>query len=496
MRGGGECGQAQFIQKPARCRQQRLAPLVAQERASQAQSLAGPRDPHEHQPAFLFQLLRVIAPQAAIVGEQSLFDPHDEHHGKLEPLRRVQGHQRDPARRFIDGVEIGHQARVLEEALEGRVVGVVLVVLRGGGAEFGDVRRPLQVGLGISLGGPFLVPRDPQQFVEQWGDPPQRSARETVNHLGEPPQRHDRAAGKAGVLSGVAGRFERGNPLLVGPAQQPVDRRLAQPPGRCVDDPLQRGPVGGVENQPQVRQQVLHLGPFVERQPGGDLVGNAVPAEREFESSRQGVDAIEDREFAPRPLLMLGDLADQRGDSLGLEMLVGEVEGLDRCPLGVHREQLLVLATLVVHDQPVGGPADRLRAAIVLLEPHHLALGEIALELQDVANLGPPPAVDRLVGIARHAQVAMLRRQRPHNHVLGEIRVLVFIDQDVPEPRRQLQPHFLVLDQQPGHMGQQVVEIDGVRSQQQLLVALVSSGGDLVGDAPAPFLQMLREVVR
>src|SRR5690606_26990828 len=50
-------------------------------------------------------------------------------------------------------------------------------------------------------------------------------------------------------------------------------------------------------------------------------------------------------------------------------------------------EQLLVLAVEVVGDDRIGGAEDVLGRAIVLLEQDHLRVGEVAFELDDVADV-------------------------------------------------------------------------------------------------------------
>ena len=81
----------------------------------------------------------------------------------------------------------------------------------------------------------------------------------------------------------------------------------------------------------------------------------------------------------------------------------------------------------------VGDAEDVLRAAVIPLELDDPAAGIIALELEDVRQVGPAPAVDRLVGVAGDAEVGMVDREGPDDGVLGEVRVLVFVDQDVAE---------------------------------------------------------------
>ena len=73
------------------------------------------------------------------------------------------------------------------------------------------------------------------------------------------------------------------------------------------------------------------------------------------------------------------------------------------------------------------------RRAVVLLEPDDLRAGEIALEAQDVADLGAAPAIDRLVVVADAAEIAMLLRQQPQPQILRDVGVLVLVDQDVAE---------------------------------------------------------------
>ena len=70
---------------------------------------------------------------------------------------------------------------------------------------------------------------------------------------------------------------------------------------------------------------------------------------------------------------------------------------------------------------------------VILLESHHRRVGEIGLEAQDVPDLGAPPAIDALIIIADAAEIAVPLRQEAQPEILGDIGVLVLVDQDVPE---------------------------------------------------------------
>ena len=55
------------------------------------------------------------------------------------------------------------------------------------------------------------------------------------------------------------------------------------------------------------------------------------------------------------------------------------------------------------------------------------------LEIEDVAQVGAAPLVDRLVGIADDAEVAVDFGEPPDQQVLRPVRVLVLVDHHEPE---------------------------------------------------------------
>ena len=122
---------------------------------------------------------------------------------------------------------------------------------------------------------------------------------------------------------------------------------------------------------------------------------------------------------------------------------------------------------------------DQLGRAVVLLELHDGRLGPVALEVEDVAQVGAAPRVDRLVVIAHHGEIAVFRGEGADPQVLRAVRVLVLVDVEVA-------PLVLVLGEdggrlleQPDAFEQEVVEVERVRLAQALLVA-----GREAGDHP------------
>src|SRR3954452_1918328 len=95
--------------------------------------------------------------------------------------------------------------------------------------------------------------------------------------------------------------------------------------------------------------------------------------------------------------------------------------------------QRLAEPAAIMRDDPGGGGEDLGGRAVILLEPDDQRAREIALEFEDVADLGATPAVDRLVVVADAAEIFVLLRQEPQPQILGDIGVLVFVDQEITE---------------------------------------------------------------
>src|SRR5262249_18755938 len=80
----------------------------------------------------------------------------------------------------------------------------------------------------------------------------------------------------------------------------------------------------------------------------------------------------------------------------------GDLDLLARLILGAQR---LAEPALVVGDEVRGGGEDVAGGAIIALKTDDPGAGKIVLEAQDVVDLGPAPAVDRLVVVADAADV-------------------------------------------------------------------------------------------
>ena len=277
-------------------------------------------------------------------------------------------------------------------------------------------------------------------------------------------------------------------------APQGLDALVADPASRHVDDPLEADRVGVRAQHPQVCQRVLDLAPLVEPRAADQLVADAVAEERLLDRAGLAVHPVHDRDVpgteagrlvvirAPgepgaatrRPHQPL-DLA---GDPLGLLLLVIGLEPLDRHAALVVRPELLVGAPLVARHDRVGGVEDELRGAVVLLQLDHRGVGVVALEVEDVLDVGAAPAVDRLVVVAHHAQVAVRRGQEAHPQVLRPVGVLVLVHVEVAPARLVALEHLGRCVEQLDRLEQQVVEVERAGGPEPLVVAREQLGDD------------------
>ncbi len=252
-----------------------------------------------------------------------------------------------------------------------------------------------------------------------------------------------------------------------------------------VDDAQQALRVGGVDDDREVRDEVADLGALVELGPADDLVGDRVAPELLLEHAALGVGAVEHGDLVRpvRPLGALGLALEQllhlAGDELRLGALVGDLHDLDERALPPRGPQVLALALAVVGDHGVGRVEDLLRGAVVLLQADDLRVRVVALELEDVADVGAAPRVDALVVVAHHGEVAVRAGEQVGEPVLGVVGVLVLVDEHEAERLLVvLQPVRIALEQLD-RLHQKVVEVHGVHLGVALLVELVGVGRHL-----------------
>ena len=106
------------------------------------------------------------------------------------------------------------------------------------------------------------------------------------------------------------------------------------------------------------------------------------------------------------------------------------------------------------------------------------------LEAQDVLYLSAAPRIDRLVIVPDTADVPVRLREQAQPEILHQIRVLVFVDQDIAEQPMVLRKDVGLVPQQFGHVQQQIAKIGCVQRTQPRLIGRIkraSAAGGEVG---------------
>jgi sulfur carrier protein ThiS len=137
---------------------------------------------------------------------------------------------------------------------------------------------------------------------------------------------------------------------------------------------------------------------------------------------------------------------------------------------------------LLFRDDPTGALEDGLGRPVVAFELDHPRVRVVVLEVENVADVGAAPGVDRLVRIAHHAEVAVLLRDLLDQLVLHAIRVLVLVDQDVLPAAPVVAEYLRKAFEELRGLHEQVVEVEGVGVDEQPLVRVVDLGGALAVD--------------
>ena len=120
------------------------------------------------------------------------------------------------------------------------------------------------------------------------------------------------------------------------------------------------------------------------------------------------------------------------------------------------------------------------RRAVILLKPHDNGPREVLFKPQDVANLSPAPAVNRLVVIPDAANILVPARQQPQPEVLRHIGILILVNKDVAEPSLVLVKNVFVFLENHHHVQQQIAKIDRIQFPQTGLILIVNLGTAIV----------------
>ena len=219
----------------------------------------------------------------------------------------------------------------------------------------------------------------------------------------------------------------------------------------------------GLRYEGQVGEGVLDLLAVVEARGADDPVGYPETGELLLEAEGLGVRAVEDGHVAPSAPGLYPLLADPDAEGDFRVLVVEEAELGLRAALALGYEGLPEPARVVGHH--VARHVEyALEGSVIPLELDDLGAGEDLGEAEDVAHLGAAEAVDGLVVVAYDAEIGARARfgagrgrgqSRGPGHFrapgeeaqeleLGDVGVLVLVDEDDAEALARAPPHGLV----------------------------------------------------
>ncbi len=257
---------------------------------------------------------------------------------------------------------------------------------------------------------------------------------------------------------------------------------FADAPCGNVNDPSEADIVVRAQHQLQIRERVLDFLPLVKTNAADDLVGDACATQRVFQRARLRVGAVQHRHGVFHVVVKRRT----RGacDEFCLVQVIpgAVVENLRAArALGV---EPFVLAIAILRDDGGRRIKDDLRGAVVPLETHDMRLWKIVLEVENVAEVCAAPFVDRLVGVANHAEIPMLPCQALNQQILRAVGVLILVDHQEPELVAVAFADGFGLLEQLHSLQQEVVEVERIRLPQCLHVQRVQLADLLVARVP------------
>ena len=119
------------------------------------------------------------------------------------------------------------------------------------------------------------------------------------------------------------------------------------------------------------------------------------------------------------------------GDPEGFEVTRERLMYGDRLTDRLLREDILGDLVLIVCDDLPRSLDDGLRGAVVALELEGAGVGEGLLEAEDIVQVRPTEGVDTLGIIADDEDSTLVLHQLARDHVLGEVGILILIDEEV-----------------------------------------------------------------
>ena len=132
--------------------------------------------------------------------------------------------------------------------------------------------------------------------------------------------------------------------------------------------------------------------------------------------------------------------------------------------------ECLILSGLVMMDDSIRRLQNFLCGTVILLQLNYGCIGKILFKIQNIADIRAAPAIDGLVVVAHHAQVAAFTGNQAHQLILGVVGILIFIHMHILKAALIVFQHRRMLHKQLQGFDQQIVKIQRVGGAQALLI--------------------------
>ena len=237
--------------------------------------------------------------------------------------------------------------------------------------------------------------------------------------------------------------------------------------------------VAGVGEQPQPGEQVADLRALEEGGRAREPVGDRALLQRRGDGLALALDrADEHADVLRRDAVARHEPLDVRGDRLRLRALVRAApERRPRraaCPPAPRSRFSIRPGSGATTAR--GRGEDPAAGAAALGQAHHARLRPLGAEVDDVLRRRAAEARDRRVVVGRDAEVAVVGDEQPQQQVLGEVRVLELVDEDVVEARREPCADVRLAAQEPERVEDEVAGVERPALRQQPVVGGVDGG--------------------
>src|SRR5581483_2168891 len=105
---------------------------------------------------------------------------------------------------------------------------------------------------------------------------------------------------------------------------------------------------------------------------------------------------------------------------------------------------------------------------------------EIAMKAQDLLDIRSAPTVDRLVIVADHANIPVFTADESDDFVLGMIRVLILVDQNVSVALLVVGPNRLVIAEEAHGLEEEIIKVQRMGPGQKVLIPFPDRAHELI----------------